>query len=108
MMNLSHEASNSEIPENFDDESGRDSTQVLTHNPSNKERVLGCLTEAGGESLSIDEIVELTDLSESIVTKILRKLSRVDLETREVFEDENAPDSFFLTEPLLDRLAVGF
>lgn len=108
MMNLSHEASSSEIPENFDDESGRDSTQVLTHNPSNKERILGCLTEAGGDSLSIEEIAELTDLSESTISKILTKMSRVDLETREVFEDENAPGSFFLTEPLLDRLAVGF
>jgi hypothetical protein len=108
MLNLSHNISGSEIPENFDDESNSDKTRVVERVLSNKDRVVECLRDAGGDSLSIAEIVETTGVGRKSVERILRALSTVDLETREVFEDENTKGSFFLTEPMLDRLAVGF
>ena len=104
-MNFSHLNSESEIPEGVETE--RDSTSVVTSVLSNKERILECLREAGGDSLSISEISEETDIEESLVRKTLRKLSKGDVETLEVFEDENELGSYFLTEPMIDRLAMG-
>jgi DNA-directed RNA polymerase alpha subunit len=108
MLNLSHNISGSEIPENFDDESNSDKTRVVEHVLSNKERVVECLRDAGGDSLTVFEVVETTGVGRKSVERILKTLSSVDLETREVFEDENARGSYFLTEPMLDRLAIGF
>lgn len=72
---------------------------------STEDQVRECLEAAGGESLSLQEIVDSTGLRFRDVLSVLRELSTEDIQVREVFEDENQPNAFFLTTPMLDRLA---
>lgn len=89
------------------DELSDDSTQIVHRRLSRKDQILECLRTAGGESLSIEEISDHTSISEANVKKLVRKMCGEDgIETAEVFEDENVPGSYFLTEALLDRLAI--
>jgi hypothetical protein len=104
MLNLSH--IDNEIPENY--ETDEDMTTVVEQKLSPTKRVLRLLKESGGESLSIEDIAEETDLSEEKTTEILRRLCAVKESTREVYEDENHPGHFFATEPLVDRIHLGF
>ncbi len=109
MLNLSHMSSGSEIPERYEtDEASEDAPQLITRTLSSKERIIECLRDAGGDSLSAAEIAEETGLPKKKIQKFLEKVSNVELNSREVFEDENAPGSYFLTEPLFEKLAVGF
>jgi len=101
---LSHSDSGSEIPDGLHTEN--DATEVVTKVLSNTERVMECLSEAAGESLTVEEIADATGLTEKAIKRVLTKALAEDAETREVFEDENSEGSYFLTEALLDRLAV--
>lgn len=104
-LSLSHIDSESEIPEGFETE--QDVTKTVTISRSRRQRIVDCLTEAGGESLSVEDIAEGASLSEESAQEILTVMSRRPIETREIFEDENEPGCYFLTSPLLDHLAVG-
>ena len=104
MLNLSH--IDNEIPDNYETE--RDSTQVVVQKLSPKKQVMRVLKEADGESLSVEDIAEESDLSEEKVSDILRLLCGANESTREVYEDENHPGHFFATEPLVDRIHLSF
>lgn len=72
----------------------------------NVETVIKCLRDAG-DSLSVSDISEDTELTEREVQRALRYLvTDGTMETREVFEDENVFGAYFWAEPLLDRLAI--
>lgn len=118
MMNLNSIDDNdtgSEIPEwTFDPEEGEvlasstddSEDEHLAEETAHVEKVVECLRE-GGESLSVSDISEHTDLTEREVRRALRYLmTDGTMETREVFEDENVFGAYFWAEPLLDRLAI--
>jgi len=89
-------------------ETENDQTQVVQKKLPPKKRVLEMLRESIGESFSIEDIAEETDLSEEKAEEVLRRLCKESESTREVYEDENLPGHFFATTPVVDRVNLGF
>jgi len=82
-------------------------TNEVSHRLSHRETVLELLQDAGGDSLTAEEIAEDSGLTSRQVRNLLRALCAVDPSARCVFEDETQ-EGFFYTSPIVDRIVIGF